>query len=65
MTTQTQRQRVRKARVALILYRAYGRVPNEDKIERSFQMSRALYTAGLDARNRHRPHERGGQLALL
>jgi hypothetical protein len=42
---QEQRQRYLKARVAMALYIAYGRVPKEQEIDKAFQLTRVLYKA--------------------
>jgi hypothetical protein len=60
-----QRQRYLKAKVAMALYRTYGRVPKEDEIDHAYQVTRVLFTALPDIRMFRTRHTRTGQLALF
>jgi hypothetical protein len=54
-----------KAKVAMALYRTYGRVPKEDEIDHAYHVTLLLYTA-LPGINFFRTrHTHTGQLALF
>jgi hypothetical protein len=59
-----QRQRYLKAKVALALYRAYGRVPRENEIDEVYHVTRIL-KAILGTSFIPRQQKRTGQLALF
>ena len=42
-TRAEQQHKVLKARVALSLYRAYGRVPKEQEIDQAYHITRIIY----------------------
>jgi hypothetical protein len=61
---QEQRQRFLKAKVAMALYRAYGRVPKENEIDEAYHVTRVL-TAVLGSPFVQKQQKRTGQLALF
>lgn len=61
---QEQRQRYLKAKVALALYRAYGRVPKENEIDETYHVTCVL-KAVLGSPIVRKQRKRTGQLALL
>ena len=64
MTSAEQQHKVLKAKVALSLYRAYGRVPKAAEIDQAYQLivTRGLYEAVPGAHGRQ---QQSGQLVLL
>ena len=62
---QEQRQRYLKAKVAMALYRTYGRVPKEKEIDEVYHLTRVLYKAVLGTHFLRKQQERTGQLALF
>jgi len=59
-----QRQRFLKAKVALALYRAYGRVPRENEIDGAYHVTRVL-KAVLGSPFGRKQQKRTRQLALF
>jgi hypothetical protein len=59
-----QRQRYLKAKVAMALYRAYGRVPKENEIDEVYHVTRILQ-AVLGSPSVRRQQKHMGQLALF
>jgi hypothetical protein len=62
---QEQWQRCLKAKVAMALYSAYGRVPKEAEIDHVYHVTRVLYTAVLGTHLLWKHQKRTGQLALF
>jgi hypothetical protein len=62
---QEQRQRCLKAKVAMALYSAYGRVPKEAEIDHVYHVTRVLYNAVIGTYFLGSYHKRTGQLALF
>lgn len=64
-TSAEQQHKVLKAKVAMALYRAYGKVPKEQQIDSAYHLTRVLYKALLDTHFLRKQQERTGQLALF
>jgi hypothetical protein len=62
---QEQRQRVLKAKVAVAMYNAYGRVPKEKEIDEVYHLTRVLYKAVPGRHFLRKQQARTGQLALF
>ncbi len=62
---QEQRQRYLKAKVAMTLYSAYGRVPKEAEIDHAYHLTRVLYKTALGTHYLHEQLHRSGQLVLF
>jgi len=62
---QAQQQKFLKAKVALALYRAYGRVPKEAEIDHVYHVTRVIYRAVLGTHLLGKQRKRTGQLALF
>ena len=62
---QEQRQQVLKARVAMALYSAYGRVPKEQEIDGVYHVTRVLYKTVLATQYLRKHQTQRGQLALF
>jgi hypothetical protein len=68
MTTQQrleQRQRYLKAKVALALYREYGKVPREKEIDEVYHLTRVLYQAVRGTQYVRTQRRKRGQLVLF
>jgi len=64
-TRAEQQHKVLKAKVAMALYREYGRVPKEQEIDKAYHLTRVLYKVALGAHFLRKQQERTGQLALF
>jgi hypothetical protein len=64
---QEQRQRYLKAKLALALYSAYGRVPKDVEIDHVYHLTRVLYNAVLGNHYLHlrKQPQKSGQLVLF
>lgn len=65
MVMTQQRQRVLKAKVAMAMYRAYGRVPKEQEIDEVYHLTRVLYKAVLGTHFLRKHQQQSGQLVLF
>ncbi len=62
---QEQWQRCLKAKVAIALYREYGKVPKEKEIDEVYHLTRILYKVVLGTHFLRKHQKRTGQLALF
>ncbi len=60
-----QRQRCLKAKVAMAMYREYGRVPKEKEIDEVYHLTRVLYKAVLGTHYLRKQRQKTGQLVLF
>jgi hypothetical protein len=62
---QEQKQRCLKAKVAMALYREYGRVPKEQEIDHVYHLTRVLYKTVLGIHYLRKQQRKTGQLVLF
>lgn len=62
---QEQRERVWKAKAAMVLYGEYGRVPKEKEINEVYHLTRVLDKAVLGMYFLRKQHQQNGQLVLF
>ena len=60
-----QKEKDMRARIAIALYREYGRVPTEEEIDSMFHEARVLYRVVLGTHFMKRQQKREGQLVLF
>jgi len=66
MATRTEQQhKVLKAKVAMALYSAYGRVPRENEIDEVYHLTRILYKTVRGTHLLRRQQQQSGQLVLF
>lgn len=65
MTRAEQQQKFLKAKVALAMYREYGKVPKEEEIENVYHLTRVLYGAVLGTHFMKQQQQKTRQLVLF
>ena len=65
MTSAEQQHKVLKAKVAMAMYRAYGKVPKEQEIDQVYHLTRILYKAVLGTHFVRKQQQQTGQLVLF
>jgi len=65
MTSAEQQHKVLKAKVAMAMYRAYGKVPKEQEIDQVYHLTRILYKAVLGTHFLRKQQQQTGQLVLF
>ncbi len=65
MTTNEQKKRLLKAKIAVALHNELGRVPKKEEIDQVFLMARVLYKAVLGLHYKREEQKKSGQLAIF
>jgi len=64
-TSEQQKRRLLKAKIAVALHNELGRVPTEQEINQVCLLTRVMYKAVLGLHYRRKEQKRAGQLALF
>ncbi len=65
MTTNEQKKRLLKAKIAVALHSELGRVPKTEEIDQVFLLARVLYKAVLGLHYKREEQKKNGQLAIF
>jgi hypothetical protein len=65
MPDKEKKQRLLKAKIAVVLQNEYGRVPSEEEINSVFHLTRVMYKAVLGLHYKRLEQKKPGQLALF
>jgi hypothetical protein len=65
MTTQEQKKRLLKAKIAVALQDETGKVPSKEKVEEVFLLARVMYKAVLGLHYKRKEQKKQGQLAIF
>ena len=65
MSSQEQKKKLFKAKIAVALHNELGRVPKDNEVEQVFLLARVLYKAVLGLHYKRQEQKRSGQLAIF
>jgi hypothetical protein len=65
MATTEQKQRLLKAKIALVLHNELGRVPTQKEIDQVFFLTKVMWKTVLGLHYRRKEQKQSGQLAIF
>ena len=65
MTSEEQKRKLLKAKIAVALHDETGKVPTKEEIEKVFLLSRVMYKAVLGLHYKRKEQKKNGQLAIF
>jgi hypothetical protein len=65
MTVQERKQKLLRAKIAVVLHNEYGRVPTEKEIDSFYHLIRIMWKTVLGLHYKRKEQKKSGQLAIF